>query len=195
MKFQIEYLKYLLESDNVVEEKELLLEDDIQCVNCVLEFYNWLIKNENLKKNNNFKPSQIYNLLYSNFYEISQFCYLLWECITNTSNVFQPSQLTLRYLFHFFYLDTLLLSTSNKDEEKDDEEETKREYYSIEFLRNTKNVPGLLSFFSIKQLKFKNLITLPNNRNDFIFSYRNIVYICIIYILKIELSKLFYKET
>lgn len=166
VKYQIGYLKYLLEKDEVIEEKELLLEDDIECVNCVLEYYNWLIKDESLRmnsNNNNLKPSQIYNILYNEFYQISQFCYLLWECISNTSNIFQPSQLTLRYLFHFFYLDTLLIPSNSQNNVKYivDTIKTENEFKIVKELIPTK----------------RPLVTLPIRLNDLYVKIGNEVYI------------------
>lgn len=75
---------------------------------------------------------------------------MLWECINNNDNIFNPNELSLNYLFKFFYLD-IIFNNCNNDIYSN---------YINNIIKNEK--PNLPLEFPLK----RNLITLPHYRND-----------------------------
>lgn len=107
VKFQMSVLFWLLDNGCCCNETAIRNKEEESCCNVIHNFLCYLVET-NVIQQKCFTINQLNTILNESLFHISQLCYLLWECISNTSNMFDFKELTPTGLFKFFYLDILL---------------------------------------------------------------------------------------
>lgn len=160
IKFQISVIFWLVDNGCTCNETVIKNKEEESCCNVIHNFLCYLVET-NVIEQKYFTLNQLNTILNDSLFHICQLCYLLWEFISNTSNIFDFKDLTATGLFKFFYLDILLYPS-------------------------TVDITGYLipsfRFYdcSVLRIPLQNIIfELPMNRNQLIKQYSKQVYIYI----------------